>query len=77
MFYVIKKKKKRNQTNEYEGILFVFYILSHSLLEATVTTLNGAPLFSMYCCILFKKNKMKQTLGEFFESEVGSHFDKS
>ena len=34
-------------------------------------SLRGVPLFSIYCRILFKKQK-KQTLGEFFESNVGS-----
>ena len=47
--------------------LFSTYFLQ----EATVATLRGVPLFSMYCGILFKKQK-KQTLGEFFESKVDS-----
>ena len=49
-----------------------FSLLStYSIQEATVATLRGVPLFSTYCRILFKKRK-KQTLGEFFESKVGS-----
>ena len=47
----------------------LFYM--HSLQEATVATLRGVPLSFTYCCILFEKRK-KQTLGEFFESKVGS-----